>query len=161
MRLRAADSVAGRRGQALQQSTVALERPAFEIEAPQWALLPIWLVAALGAVLIHAACVGLAVEYLRSNEVSEEVGARAIEIGIELMAPRAEANDLPPGAEAETSIASPAVMEQRAVVERTELPKATPTETEDPDRIVAPEELRKAEDDPKVPSLQTAPSNPS
>jgi len=160
--MRAADPIAGRRGEALQRSTMALEWPAFEIEATQRASLPIWLVAALGAILIHAVCVGLAFEYLQSYEVSEELGAQAIEVGIELMAPRLEPNDLPPGPEAEASAASSAVMEQRAVVEQTELPKATPTETEDPDRIVTMEELKRPErDDPRVPAVQTAPSNPS
>jgi len=158
----AADSIAGCRGEALQQGTMALGRPASEVEVPQRAPFSIWLVATLGAALMHAVCVGLAFEYLQPYEMSEELGARAIEVGIELMAPRLEPNDLPPGPEAEASAASSAVMEQRAVVEQTELPKATPTETEDPDRIVAPEEAKKPEaDDPKVPAVRTAPSNPS
>ena len=41
-------------------------------------------------------------------------------------------------------MASPAVVEQRAVVKDSELPKAVPTETEDPDRIVKPEADGKA-----------------
>ena len=161
--MRAADSIAGCPDKALQQGTMASAQPASEIDAPQRASLSIWLAAALGAVLIHAACVALAFEYLQSDEVSEELGAPAIEVGIELMAPRLESNALPPGPEAEASAASPAVMEQRAVIEQTELPKAPPTETEDPDRVVAPDEANKPkDDDPEVPAVvQTAPSNPS
>jgi TonB family protein len=160
--MRAADPIAGCHDEALQQRMVALARPASEIDAPQRDSLSIWLAAALGAVLIHAACVTLAFEYLKSDEVSEALGAPAIEVGIELMAPRLESNDLPPGPEAETSAASPAVTEQRVVIEQTELPKATPTETEDPDRVVAPDEAKKPkDDDPEVPAVQTAPSNPS
>jgi TonB family protein len=160
--MRAAEPIAGCPDEASQRGTMASAQPASEIDAPQRASPSIWLAAALGAVLIHAACVGLAFEYLQSDEVSEELGAPAIEVGIELMAPRLESNDLPPGPEAEASAASPAVMEQRAVVEQTELPKATPTETEDPDRVVAPEEAKKPkDDDPEIPAVQTAPSNPS
>jgi len=160
--MHAADSIAGCPDEALQQGAMASAPPASEVDAPQRASLPIWLAAAVGAVLIHAACVALAFEYLRSGQVSEELGAPAIEIGIELLAPRLESNDLPPGPEAEASAASPAVMEQRAVIEQTELPKATPTETEDPDRVVVQEETKKPkDDDPEVPAVQTAPSNPS
>ena len=111
--MRAAEPIAGCPDETLQQGAMASAPPASEVDAPQRASLPIWLAAAVGAVLIHAACVALAFEYLRSGEVSEELGAPAIEIGIELMAPRPESNALPPGPEAEASAASPAVMEQR------------------------------------------------
>ena len=40
----------------------------------------------------------------------------------------ASLTDLPPGPDAEASMASPAVTEQKAVVEPTDLPKAVPTE---------------------------------
>jgi len=57
MTMRAADSIAGCPDEALQQGTMASAQPASEIDAPQRASLAIWLAAALGAVLIHAACV--------------------------------------------------------------------------------------------------------
>ena len=48
-------------------------------------------------------------------------------------------------------IASPAVVEQKAVVEQTDLPKAVPTETDDPDRLVTPSDVKKPnDDDPKI-----------
>jgi TonB family protein len=157
--MRTADSIAGYLSEALQ---IAPAQPACEVEARQRASVSIWLAATLGAVLIHAACILLAFEYLQSDDASEELGAPAIEVGMELMAPRHEPNDMPPGPEAEASAASPAVMEQRAVVEQTELPKATPTGAEDPDRAVVRERPKKPEDDePKVPAVETAPSNPS
>jgi periplasmic protein TonB len=133
-----------------------------DVEPPQRVSLPIWLVAALGAALIHVGCVALAFEYLRSDEPDEALGAPAIEIGLDWMAPRLDPNDLPPGPEADASAASPAVMEQRAVIEPTELPKAVPTETEDPDRLVAPDDAKKPkDDDPKAAAVQAAPSNGS
>jgi periplasmic protein TonB len=160
--MRAADFIAGSPDDALPHAAMpAPPQLLSEIDAPRRASLPIWLVATLAAVAIHAGCAALAFEYLQSDEVSEELGASAIEVGIELMAPRLEPNDLPVGPEAEASAASPAVMQQQAVVEQTELPKATATETDDPDRVVAPEEVKKPKDDEPKTTVQTAPSNPS
>lgn len=163
MRMRAADFIPGCRDKVLPHGAEARpQMPGPEIEAPQRSSFTIWLVAGLGAVFIHAACAALAFEYLQSAEVSEDLGAPAIEVGIELMAPRVEPNELPAGPDAEASAASAAVMQQQAVDERTELPKATPTETNDPDRLVAPEEMKKpTDDDPKAVAAPTAPSSPS
>ena len=122
----------------------------------------IWLFAALGAVVIHAGCIALAYDYLQSEDGSDELGAPAIEIGVELEAPHHDPGNLPPGPDADAAAASPAVMEQKTVVEESDLPKAVPIETDDPDRVVAPEETKKAEDDaPKTPTVQAAASDPS
>jgi protein TonB len=136
--------------------------PTPDVEEPPRTPRSIWLLAAIGAVLLHAGCVALAFEYLQPDDATDDLGAPAIEIGFELEAPHHDPSDLPPGPDADASAASPAVMEQKTVTEQTELPKATPTETEDPDRVVAPEETKKPEDDqPKTPAVQTAPSNAS
>jgi periplasmic protein TonB len=130
-----------------------------EARASQGASLPVWLLAAFGAVLIHAGCVALALAYLQTDEADETLGAPAIEIGLEWTAPRLEPDELPPGPEADASLAAPAVTEQKAVVEPTELPKAVPVETPDPDRLVAPDEAKKfKKDDPEVAAVQAAPS---
>jgi TonB family protein len=123
----------------------------------------IWLLGALGAILIHAGCAAVAVNYLRPEEASDDLGAPAIEISVELEAPhRDDPADLPPGPDAQASAASPAVEEQKNEVEKTELPKDTPTETDDPDRLVAPRAPEKPEDDtPKTPAVQTAASEAS
>jgi periplasmic protein TonB len=94
-----------------------------------------WALAAFGAVIIHVACIALAREYLRVDEPEAELGAPAIEIGIEPLAPRLEPIDLPPGPDAEESIATPPVQQVR--VEPTILPLAVPSETEDPELAVA------------------------
>jgi periplasmic protein TonB len=118
-----------------------------------------WVLAALGAVLIHAGCVALAVDYLQPDDDGQELGATAIAIGVELAAPQRDPSELPPGPEADASTASPEIAEQKTVVEDTELPKATPTETDDPDRVVAPEATKKPADEaPETPTVQTAPS---
>lgn len=121
-----------------------------------------WMLALVGAVAIHGGCVAAALGTWMPESDEAALGAPAIEIGIELTSPRNEASDLPPGPEAEASAASPAVDEQKAVVEKTELPKDTPTETEDPDRTVAlnPTEKPK-EEEPTKAAVPTAASTES
>ena len=54
------------------------------------------------------------------------------------------------------------MVEQKAVIEHTDLPKATPTETDDPDRVVSPNETeRPKEEEPKVTTVPTQASTPS
>jgi len=90
------------------------------------------------------------------------LGAPAIEIGIELAAPNLDPTGLPVGPDTEAAAPSPAMVEQKAVIEHSDLPKATPTETDDPDRVVSPNETQKPkEDEPKVATVQTQASSPS
>jgi TonB family protein len=78
------------------------------------------------------------------------------------MSPHLEATDLPPGPDTDASVASPALAEQKAEVKETELPKDVPTETEDPDRVVTPNDSQKPkEDDPKIAAVQTSASQES
>ena len=103
----------------------------------------LWMSAAIVALAIHAGGIALAVAKMQADEDSDAMGAPAIEIGLEMTAPRNEATDLPPGPDTEASAASPAVQEQKAEVKDTDLPKAVPTETEDPDRVVTPDDSKK------------------
>lgn len=122
----------------------------------------IWILAALGAVVIHAGGVAVTVARLAAAPDDVALGAPAIEIGLELTAPRTEPTDLPPGPEVEASAASAAVMAQKAVVKPSELPKALPTETDGPDRLVAPDDSKKPEkEDPNLITMQAAPSEAS
>jgi protein TonB len=119
----------------------------------------LWILAAVGALALHIGGVALAVAHLRSDDPDDSLGAPAIEIGLEMMSPHLEATDLPPGPDTDASVASPALAEQKAQVEETELPKDVPTETEDPDRVVTPNDSHKPkEDDPKVAAVQTSAS---
>ncbi len=112
---------------------------------------PTWVVAALAAVLLHLGAAALAYAHLQSDNDDPELGAQAVEIGLEMTAPHTEQTDLPPGPEADDSTASTAQVEQQTKVEETALPKDTPTETPAPDRVVAPEPDKKPkDDDPKV-----------
>src|SRR6202163_3575928 len=122
----------------------------------------LWIFAGLGALALHVGGGALAVAHLRAVDLDESLGAPAIEIGLELMSPHLEASDLPPGPDTDASVASPALAEQKAEVKETELPKDVPTEGDDPDRVVAPNESQKPkEDDPKIAAVQTQASTES
>jgi periplasmic protein TonB len=130
--------------------------------APRHLSRTVWVLAALGALVIHAGGVALALGYMQAADPDDDLGAPAIEIGVELASPRLDPTDLPVGPDTEASAPSPAVVEQKAVVEQTELPKAVPNETDDPDRVVTPAEAKKPkDDDPKMAAIQTNASEQS
>ncbi len=119
----------------------------------------LWILSAVGALAIHAGCVAFALANMQSDETDADMGAPAIEIGLELSSPHAEVSDLPPGPDAEASAASPAVTEQKAEVKETELPTAVPEQSEEPDRVVSPDDSHKPkDDDPDVATRQTTAS---
>lgn len=122
----------------------------------------LWLCAGLAALALHIGGAALAVAHLQTDVSEESLGAPAIEIGLELTSPRQEATDLPAGPDSNASVASPALAEQRAEVKETDLPKDMPTETEDPDRVVTPNEAKKpVEEETKVATVQTQASQES
>ena len=91
-----------------------------------------------------------------------ELGAQGIEIGLVFGSDKTEITDLPPGPDSNESAASPQLVEQKAVVKETDLPKDKPIESETPDRIVTNNELKKPkEDDPKIEAVQTTASQAS
>jgi periplasmic protein TonB len=133
-----------------------------ELDTGQKTSRRLWLCAGLTALALHVGGAALAVAHLQTDVSEEALGAPAIEIGLELSSPRKEATDLPPGPESDASVASPALAEQKAEVKETDLPKATPTETEDYDRVVTPNETKKpVEEEAKVATVQTQASQES
>ena len=121
----------------------------------------LWGAAGLAAILIHASAFG-AFWFEQPAEANDDVGAPAIEVGIELASVRAEQTDLPPGPESEANAASAAAVEVKQTVTETELPKAVPTETEDPDRIVTTASTAKPkEEDPVSVAIPTPASQES
>jgi len=122
----------------------------------------LWVFAAVGALALHLGGAALAITHLQNDEPEDSLGAAAIEIGVELASVHREVADLPPGPDTDASMASPQLAEQKAEVKETDLPKDTPTEAEDPDRVVTPNESKKPkEDDPKVAAVQTSASTES
>jgi periplasmic protein TonB len=119
----------------------------------------LWIVAAIGALALHIGGAALAVAHMRTVDPEDSLGTAAIEIGLETMSPRLEATDLPPGPDTEASVASPAIAEQKAELKETELPKDVPTEANEPDRVVSPNDSNKPkENDTKVATVQTSAS---
>jgi protein TonB len=122
----------------------------------------LWVLAAAGALALHLGCGALAIAHLQTDDDDDALGSAAIEVGIELASVRREATDLPPGPDTDASAASPALAEQKAEVKETELPKDVPTETDDPDRVVTPNDTQKPkEDDPEIAKVQTQASTES
>jgi TonB family protein len=122
----------------------------------------LWILAAVAALALHLGCGALAIAHLRESESENELGANAIEVGIEFASVRREATDLPPGPDTDASVASPALADQKAELKETELPKDTPTETDEADRVVTTNESNKPkEEDPKIAAVQTAASTES
>jgi periplasmic protein TonB len=122
----------------------------------------LWIFAGVCALVLHVGGAALAISHLQTEEADDALGANAIEVGIELASVRHEATDLPAGPDTDASMASPQLAEQKAEVKETDLPKDTPTEAEDPDRVVTPNESKKPkEDDPKVAAVATAASTES
>ncbi|MGO4716679.1 TonB family protein [Bradyrhizobium sp. 2TAF24] len=119
----------------------------------------LWMIAAAIALGLHLGGVAFAIIDRTPAEADAQLGAPGLEIGLELAAPRAEQTDAPPGPESEANAASPAQPEQKAVEKQSDLPRDTPMESEDPDRVVSPDSARKtAEDNPETPVAKTVPS---
>ena len=122
----------------------------------------LWIGAAAGALALHLGGAALALAHLSADEAEDALGAPAIEIGLEMTSPRTEPTDLPAGPDTDASVASPALAEQKAEVKQTDLPKDKPDETEDADRVVTPNEVKKpVEEEAKVATVQTQASQES
>ena len=109
----------------------------------------VWISAALGALAIHAGGGAIALGAMQPNQTDDDLGAPAIEIGVELMSPHLDPSNLPVGSDTDASAPAPEVVEQKQVEKQTDLPKAAPTETDDPERVVSPNATQKpVKDDP-------------
>lgn len=121
----------------------------------------LWMLAAVAALALHLGCGALAFAHLRGDDSDDYLGAQG-DIGIELTSAAEEDAELPPGPDTDASVASPEIAEQKTEVKPTDLPKETPTETDDPDRVVTTNDSKKpSEDDPKVDTVQTSASEAS
>jgi TonB family protein len=107
----------------------------------------LWLVAAVIAISLHLAFAAFAFIRMQQEAESDDLGGPGIEIGLELMSPQTPPTELPPGPDSEASVASPAVTEQEAEVKEVDLPRDTPVEAENPDRLVTMEETAKPKED--------------
>jgi protein TonB len=116
----------------------------------------LWVLAALAALALHLGGAALAIAHLPTDDGDDGLGAIGAEYAVEMASPKVPDDNLPPGPDTDPSQASPQLAEQKAEVKETELPKDRPTDAEDPDRIVTPNDSKKPrEDDPKVAAVQT------
>jgi protein TonB len=116
----------------------------------------LWILAAVAALALHLGGAALAIAHLRTDDGDDGLGANGVEIAFEMASPKATDDNLPPGPDVDASQASPQLAEQKAEVKETDLPKDLPTEAEDPDRIVTPNDTKKPkEDEPKIAAVQT------
>lgn len=118
-----------------------------------WAM---WAGAFLIALALHAGGVVAALIDMQAAAAEDEMGAPAIEVGIELASPQTERSDLPPGPESEASAASTAQVEQKQVEEKSDRPRDVPVESEDPDRVVSTSPSEKPKDEAEAPSQQAS-----
>jgi periplasmic protein TonB len=95
----------------------------------------LWILAAALAFFGHVAFAAFAIAVMR-EEPDDDLGAPGIEIAYELASTPLLPSDLPPGPESEASAVSPPLVEQKMKTKDIDLPKETPVEAEDPDRLV-------------------------
>jgi protein TonB len=133
-----------------------------ELDSEQRPSRRLWICAGLAALALHLGGAALAFAHLRVDDPDDTLGAPAIEIGLEMTSPHLEQTDLPPGPDTDASVASPALAEQKAEIKESELPKDVPTEAEEPDRVVTPNETSKPkEEETKMAAVPTAASTES
>lgn len=141
-------------------NALAFAAPAsFEFPSPSR---KIWVFAAVVALVFHAGIGGSILLELDQQIDDSELGAPALAIGIDLVSPRFEPSNLPPGPESEASAVSQPATEQRLPAEQPDLPKETPTESENPDRVVTQNDVKApAEETPEVAVKQVSPAEES
>ena len=117
----------------------------------------LWACATLVALTLHLGLGAFAVARFQSN-VDDNLGAPGIEISLDLAAPLVSPTYSPAGPDSDASAASPPVFEQKQAAKDTELPKDTPTETDDPDRLVRSKNVQAPQEEPEVKAAQATPS---
>jgi TonB family protein len=123
----------------------------------------LWLFAGVAALALHLGGAALAITQLQTPESDYySEGTGSIQVGIESPTKQTEETDLPPGPDSDASVASPALAEQKAEVKETDLPKDTPTEEAEADRMVTPNDVKKpVQEDAKVAKVETQASQES
>lgn len=121
----------------------------------------LWVGATVAALALHLAGAALALASLRSDEADDDLGAPAIEIGLEMSSPRQDPSDLPPGPDSDASLASPPMPEQKADLKQEDLPQETPRETDDPDKVVTANAVKEPVEEAKAARVQSSASQAS
>ena len=120
----------------------------------------IWVYAAMTALALHAGGAALTIAHLQTDDDGGDLGAQGIEVGMELTSPHTEVSELPPGPDTDAQMASPPLPDQQAVEKETDLPKAMPTESEDPDRVVTTSDSKKPKEEDPTPAQVATTASP-
>jgi periplasmic protein TonB len=108
----------------------------------------LWLFAGLVALCLHLGAAGLAAWALHPDISDDDGGAPAIELAMDMAASKSEQTDLPPGPEADASAAAPESAQSAPKAEAMDRPKEEAVESDNPDRLVAPEQAKRPEREP-------------
>jgi TonB family protein len=113
----------------------------------------VWIFAAIFVCCAHVALAALAIARMNEPE-DDDLGAPGIEIAFELTSAQTTPSELPPGPESEASAASPPVVEHKTAEKEVDLPKETPVESENPDRLVTIEKTDKPKEKEPEPTIK-------
>ena len=108
----------------------------------------LWLTSGLAALGLHLALAFGLIWALQPDAADDDDGAPAIEFAMDMAAPKAEQSDLPPGPEADASAAAPDSAQAAPKAEAMDRPKEEAVESDNPDRLFAPEQAKKLEREP-------------
>ena len=116
----------------------------------------LWTAAACVALALHLGGVAFAVTHLETRNDDDGLGANTSEFAVEMVSPKVEDDNLPPGPDTDAQQASQQQVEQKAELKQTDLPQEKPTDTDEADQAVTPNKTDKPqEEDPKVAAVQT------
>lgn len=118
-----------------------------------------WGIAAIVALAFHGSVALALIWRHASDEADDDVGAPAIELAMDMAAPKVEQSETPPGPDSAASSVAPDSAEAKPETKTTDLPKDEPVETDNPDRVVSPQEQKQQEEEAEAP--KKAPSQAS
>lgn len=115
-----------------------------------------WVWAAVIALALHLGGAAFALTSLKGDDDDGGLGAGGAEvIEIDLGSPKPENDELPDGVDSTAQAPQNGAQEQKAEVEQTDLPKDTPTETEEADRVVTTSDVKTPAEEQKVQTVET------
>lgn len=120
----------------------------------------LWILAAVAALVLHLGGAALAFAHLKADKDGDGLGANVTEFAVEMESPKEPDDDLPPGPVAEDQQASAPQVEQKAELKQTDLPQEKPIESEDPDRVVSPNNSKKPQEEDPAPAAVQAENAP-
>jgi protein TonB len=124
-----------------------MNRPLLPVNFPEPHLRRgIWIFAVCVALSCHLAFAAFAIANMQEDPDEADLGAAGLEVSFELASAQNTPTELPPGPESDASMQSAPAIEQKTA-EASDLPKETPVESNEPDRLVTTEKVKTPEKD--------------